>query len=541
MRLPIRMLSVLLLSSAALPSLAAGSETQTAPLCRVLDRAVDRCAGDRLSADTRASCDRIEQGYQAVCGTMGTIRVEASADGIALNLLAQDYEIVDLEEPWEGHIVVGPGALEKPRLMALVARAYRAGLAVAIVGATQEEANLFDSLIEGVQVASCRPSEGALEIALYGLQRNPRQDPPVVNRYCLPELEYLNKRGTEAARRWLRTLFAQPRPQAPETTPGDAADSVNLESLSQQIHCSDFVFQIQGQVQQDTFFTSLRSFSQQTDYYYVTNFAQFFPSVSNYSLETLVFRPFAGPDFEFDSLYGTRILFSEPSTVTQAVSQYTNSRSTTVSGGVGFGSDGFNVEASASVTVGTETTVVVPPVTIRNLSNLDTAGTLWNFRPVSAEPSTRFDFATSFVWLVRRDLYPDGGEGAGELLSLFQSAIIPDGQPRLRTNGQCLYPLPFPTWEVDAPVIARVEPATAKRGGGSFLIHGEQMYPSIVSDVLLGGNPLPQANYVTIDDAQIRVVVPGGQRLGATPVQVNTLFNGQTLPSNNNVEVNVRP
>ena len=42
-------------------------------------------------------------------------------------------------------------------------------------------------------------------------------------------------------------------------------------------------------------------------------------------------------------------------------------------------------------------------------------------------------------------------------------------------------------------------------------------------------------------DAHVRVVVPGGQRTGLTRVQVNTLFNGTTLPSNNNVQVDIRP
>ena len=57
---------------------------------------------------------------------------------------------------------------------------------------------------------------------------------------------------------------------------------------------------------------------------------------------------------------------------------------------------------------------------------------------------------------------------------------------------------------------------------------------------LLGGNPLPAANFVPIDDNHVRVVVPGGQKTGLTPVQVNTLFNGKTLPSNNDVKVDVR-
>jgi len=263
-QLSIQILGIILLSGTAIAGTVAGTQAQDSALCRVLERNLDRCERGGPGAATQVSCDRVEQGFQAVCGTIGVVRAEASADGIALNLLAQDYEIVDLEEPWEGHIVVGPGALDRPRVMALVARAYRAGLAVAIAGATQEEADLFDSLVEGVDVASCQPVEGELEIALYGLQQSPRHEPPLVNRYCMPEAEDLDKTGTLAARRWLRTVFSGPPPQVP---PGDAAASVNLASLSKQIHCSEFVFKIQGQVQQDTFITSMRSFSQQADYY----------------------------------------------------------------------------------------------------------------------------------------------------------------------------------------------------------------------------------------------------------------------------------
>lgn len=65
-------------------------------------------------------------------------------------------------------------------------------------------------------------------------------------------------------------------------------------------------------------------------------------------------------------------------------------------------------------------------------------------------------------------------------------------------------------------MITSVDPTSARRGGGSFRILGEQMYPSIVADVLLGGDPLNSSNFVPIDDTEIKVVVPGGQRLGAT-------------------------
>ena len=96
--------------------------------------------------------------------------------------------------------------------------------------------------------------------------------------------------------------------------------------------------------------------------------------------------PHGDPDA--DELLGTRLLFTEPDTTTSAVSQYTNSKSTTVSTAVGYGVSGgnrgldlsYNVEQTTSVTAGTETTVTVPPVTINNGSDL-------RFAPASSSSS----------------------------------------------------------------------------------------------------------------------------------------------------------
>ena len=252
-------------------------------LCRNLEHRLDRCeAGARLGAETRASCDRIEEGFRALCGPLDTIRVEGSADGLVLDLLEHDYEIVDLEEeaPGVDHtpIVIGPAGLDRPRVMALVARAYRAGLTVAIAGAVQEEADRFDALVEGASLASGEPAEGASEIALYALQQTLRENPPVALRYCLPELVGIDATRSHNVRRWLRERFAATRPQPPQPLIG--AGPVNLDELSKQFHCSGFAWELGGQIQQDVFITSLRSFDQDADFYYVQNFVQYFPTAT---------------------------------------------------------------------------------------------------------------------------------------------------------------------------------------------------------------------------------------------------------------------
>ena len=479
-----------------------------------------------------------------------TIHAADSAAGPMLDLLSRDHRIIDIEDLKPSFvlspIVIGPRGLKDQAIMEMVNEAYRAGLTVAIVGATQREANRFDGLVHGAQHASCRPAKRSRRMALYALQQTLRLAPPVDARYCLPQVPKLDRKNRkQSVRRWLRERFAALPPSPPRqkpVTPGFV--SVNLDDLSAKIHCSEFVDNLQGQIQQDIFLTKLRSFAQEQDYYYVNSFAQFVPRVSDYVFRSSVSRPTAGTGF--NDLIGTRLLFTEPSTITEAVSQYTNSRSTTVTAGGGFSSTkGFNVEASVSVTVGTATTITVPPVTIFNTANLGTAVPQWTFAPANPIRNVLFDTGMAFLWIVERDIYPDpnGGEEGTELFSFFDSLIGPPsgGTSFVTLEGTCEFPVPFPTWDVTDPEIDRVEPMDVRRGGGAFRILGAQMYPSLVSDVLLGGDPLNTANFVPIDDTEIQVVVPGGQPVGETPVQVNTLFNGQTLPSNNDVEVNILP
>ncbi len=149
--------------------------------------------------------------------------------------------------------------------------------------------------------------------------------------------------------------------------------------------------------------------------------------------------------------------------------------------------------------------------------------------------------STSALWIVPKAVYPDGGENPDQLLNVaFVAGILDPVNTVVSVADQCGLATPFQTWTVTAPEVASVTPVKVKRGGGVFEIVGHQLYPSLVADLLLGGNPLPAANFVPIDDNHVRVVVPGGQKTGLTPVQVNTLFNGKTLPSNNDVKVDVQ-
>jgi hypothetical protein len=330
-----------------------------------------------------------------------------------------------------------------------------------------------------------------------------------------------------------------PQPPPPPLQPADdaSASSVNLDDLSGKVHCSMLSVDQHGQVQDDHFVTSARSFDQQRDYYYVQDFPKFSANTAPRRLlassGVLLLRR---PGFRDQPLDGTRILFSQPSTTTQFVSQYTNDRSTTVSGTVGFQGLSLNVSATKSVTVGTSTTVTIPPVSIENRSNLLNSATRWEFSLANPRPHVLYSPAENWVWFVDRRGYGDTPNEIREVL-FGTTASTANGTV---ASGDCAIPTPFSTFTITAPVITSADPATVQGGGGVFLIRGTQMYPGIVSNVLLGGDALPTSNFVPVSDTEIRVVVPSNQRTGSNAIQVNTSVNGTVLPSNSNISVNVQ-
>jgi len=466
------------------------------------------------------------------------IDVKAAASKPLLDILSHNYSIVDFDKltpPFELYpALIGPNALANQDVTEYLVRAYQAGLTVAIVYATQEEANLFDELVEGELEASCLPTPGAARVAFYALQRTTREQPEEVSRYCLPNLF---QPAPEGEKQWLSATFAPQAPPPPLQSVDDAsASSVNLDDLSRKTHCSELVVNSNGQVQDDHFVTSARSFDAQRDYYYVQDFPKIISTVAARFFDARVGQLFAQPpDTKAAPLSGTRILFSQPSTTTQSVSEYTNNRSTSVSGTVGVQGVTPNISATVSVTVGTSTTVTVPPVTIHNNSNLANGTTSWRFIPANPLANVLYDTSENWVWSVDRDVYGDTPNEIPELYIETQA-----GTDRILAQGLCAFPPPFSTFNVSAPHITSVDPATVQRGGGTFLIRGARMYPGIVSNILLGGDALPTANFVPISDTEIRVSVPSKQKTGSNAIQVNTSFNGTVLPSNTNVKVNVK-
>lgn len=477
----------------------------------------------------------------------GTIYADPSARGPVLQLLSRDYQIEDLARLPASFtfapVIIGPAALDNPATMATVVRAYQAGQPVAIVQATQAQTNEFDGLVEDDPVASCEPAEGSSRIALYGLRHVLRQ-PAEDSRYCLPFVAGYAGPGRKMDRQWLDERFASTPPPLPETT--SLSDSPNLDDLAAKVHCSELETGFRGSTQQDIYLTALRSFGQEQDYVLVNSYPKFHPGLSTGVSQYAVGMSGVSPaDRPLDDMPGQRIVFSEPSTTTEYVSRYTNSKSETLKYGGGFtgftvGTQAyFNVEASNSITIGKETTVSVPPVSILNTTTLAGGGASWLFSPANPQSGVLYSFATSHLVRIPQSAYEsagfDDGVPTGELVLSFYA-----NGPSL-VNGLCGFHPPFPTWTITNPEITAIDPESVKRGGGTFTIVGSRMYPGIVSHVLLAGDALPSSNVVPLDDSHIEVVVPSGVKNGkGKSVQVNTFFNGSTLPSNT-MKVNIEP
>ena len=414
-------IAVALMSSPMLAGTAAGNSDPLPGVCRFLEGRVDQCAsGVRLSLETRASCDRIEQGLRDLCGLLETVLASDSADSAALDLLRQDYEIVPIEDAVfpHNHVVVGPADLDDPEVADLLRAAHRAGKTVAITDATEDQVQSFHRLVRGAEEADCAtPADPSRTIELYGLQQS--ANPSRAGSYCLRGLDH---RNPASDRRWLRERFGAQVPgqvtpvpllNASASRAGLATDptvvlsqlvrewlggrpaqaqtngsSEQLTNLATGKTCSykntdDSV----GSSSWDVQVWGMRSFSSPATDYYLVNFnPTLTPSVTGitrYVVNSLTLMEVHGSTSDNIETSHGFIIDTDPATETSFVSEYTNGSSTTVDGSVGFRGAEPEVEAGGEVEVSNETTTTVPPVTILNESDTITLEPSWTFVPQS--------------------------------------------------------------------------------------------------------------------------------------------------------------
>lgn len=535
----IAIITAALLGTSMLVGAAYGRDIGRTGLCKSLERKVERLC--RIDA---ASCDRIESGYQAICAGVGTIYASPAAESVALDLLREDYEIVTVDEDFPARFLAAPvvvsGAdLDDPTFTALLNFARDAGKTVAIVDATQEQADRFAGFFGARDGANCSPTIGFATIELYGLQESIVRKPSLSSSYCLVGLSALDPVGEGTVRRWLRERFA---PSAPQPTAPEPSDSDNMiVDLATAIHCSSLDSNDpagQGRIlTQDVYVTGARSFINSEDVYYVQNELQYTQgSSSNPNYDYVVPRFGATGVLDFaDGLSQT-----QPATVTTFEDSFTNSTSETISGSVGFDSNGPTGTIGGSVTHGQDVGYSIPATTI--LNNSTNPLPAWSFRRQNTAGED-YNPQTSWFWTVPWDAYADGGAGTTGRLE-FTSQLAMGGD--FVAEFVCAVPYPFEgILDVGEPTITSVSPTTVQRGQ-KFTITGSELYPGLVNAILLGGTSVGDANFTANGETSpgsgvftVDVIVPGTQNTGTNSVVAQQTFNSTARFSNDDVTVDV--
>jgi len=352
---------------------AAGSLSK---VCGEIDEIFSGRVIDRLCKRHPSKCELVRENLEELCAKR-TILATSSADSDVLDLLEQDFNVTVAEEfsppGFLAPVVIGPSDLGRPEVLDLVKDAFDVGQTVAITDVNQQEADHFHRLLSDVgDQANC--AKGAEStIALYGLQRARTLTPTQLSSYCLASLgDEMHDRET---RRWLRQRFDD-KPPVPSVDDGldqgitslQDDDGVNLAQLASTLHCSHQGSGLGSTFQIDTWVSAVRSFDNSQDLQYVQQSVQYNPDadgeaptqyfVDNCIGDDLACGPPAEPAFDQENI------FTEPATQNVTGGSYSQSQSTTVSGSVGFSAKGPDASASASVTVGQQSTTNVPPVQI---------------------------------------------------------------------------------------------------------------------------------------------------------------------------------
>jgi hypothetical protein len=499
-------------------------------LCRALENRVKRCDGAaRLGTETRASCDRTQEAYRALCGALETIVATDSSASGALDLLRHDYEIVPIDDavfPYS-HLVIGPTDLADPGVVDLVQRTYRAGKTVAITAATEAEVRRFHRFVHPGQAADCVSAEdpsGMIE--LYGLQQSPH--PSRTGSYCLRSLD---DRAPASDRRWLRERFATKVPGQLTPTPvGDASSS--LANLATGKTCSykgtkpgyanaSYTVQV----------WAARNFASKIDYYLV-NFNSILTPLES-GTPTYIINGFSPQETDGSttesidvSPQSAQIVDTDPQTVTAYVSSYSNSSSTTITGSIGFDGDSVSGNASESTTTENATTTSVPPTIIENNTDPITLEPGWEFLPQGATQNADFSPKTAWVWELPKSSYPLGGQDSNQL-SFDTQAAVEFSNYTAEFNSTCNVTVPFTTWEVPVPVVTALSPTSAS-AGDLVTIQGSGLYYPLVTNVLIAGTAIPSENIDSSDStgSTLSITVPGTAQSG--PVQVETISGNST-------------
>jgi hypothetical protein len=472
---------------------------------------------------------------------LGTILVgpSASASSQALRILGQGYRLARLENgngASTGPIVVGAADLDRPAVVRRLIESYDAGQTVALANATPDDAERLRAIVghdsparwaEDVPMAALVAFR---KVALDGGRSQsettvvmPRQAAPVTKAAAAAGKREADRRELER----LTTVFAA-SPVVAEA-PGGSSNLLNLTRSYISRNIQTDVFGNEIQVVNTAY--GARSFLNKSDFFYVFQEADFHAYAwarnINHGLTTSgVLNPAANP-----------VIIQPSPQTTMTTTSVTSGVSYTIGGSIGFnGAQGFNASISGSVTISNSKTTTYPPITLYNRTNLGIGAPEFVYKveePQQAARST-LTFYNHWIWQIPFNEY-----AGGQTSIHFQTtSALTYNTPTSDTQEEQLIvflnswvPTPFgDTFALRPPKVASVSTNVVKPGQ-TFTIAGSGFYPSLVSSLLIGGQPLPAANFQVVSDKEITVIAPDTPGVDL-PVVVQTTegFSNDSVP-----------
>jgi hypothetical protein len=503
---------------------------------------------------------------------LDTIYATSSADGEILALLRKRREVVmigdGLSPPYVlGPVVVSAADLDDPGIVPLLKDAYKAGRTVAIVDATEDEADRLQRLVGAGLKANCEPATGERKIGLYGLQESVARRPRLSSSYCLIGVKNLSDSHTRhAVRRWLQARFAH---TAPEPGAGEPADDSNsILDLANATHCSQISTADPAgkgrQMQVDLYVTGARSFAVNNDpekipedIYYVENKLQYQQGQSSNPNYAFAVSRVGATDLQ---QFEQGVSDAKPDSVSDYVSSVTNTTTTMVSGSVGFNAMGPTATIGGSITHGQSKTVTFPPIQITNNTTSIPPLPKWTFKQQTVMGNEDFEPETSWFWTVPMDTYADQGRGLNGSLS-FRAISSMGGEFNDPLSGDfamettCNVAYPFGGLWSDAvgnPTITSLSSSTVEIGH-HFTITGKELYPGLITAVFLQGTAIDIQNVTPqgetspgSGDFTVDVLVPSetngaDTQTGFTTVDIQTTFQSTPVTTKSGLMIDIKP
>jgi hypothetical protein len=442
--------------------------------------------------------------------SLGVVQVGPSATGAALRGLSGSYTLMPLQVA--GPAVVGAADLRNGRIANQLKNDYAGGQPVALTNATPDTAAALASML-GDPAPVAFPA-GVSQVELVTFRKINQGGRTMFSTSILPPMVHVSvasadreaglRLDAQGVRTYLQGVFtatpavpAQPKVGGPVQDLLAIANSYSITNLyhddsGAQLQLTDTIYNV-------------RSFLNAADYYYVsqeliarqgTNKFTYLDTYNNVPDTTLSRSPI--------------ILQPSPQSNPPATT-YSSSVSFSIGGSVGFNqAQGFNASVNASVSVSNSTTVTVPPIQIFNLANLVTGDTQWEYAfSTPPQPTVTTALYDQWIWEVPFGAYPPPPSTSPLTIisqATYSTATDPDHGQGAAWN--VTVPRPFgDTFELQAPQVFSVSEQTVNPGD-TFTIEGSGLYPALVQAVLIGGQPLSQYNFTTVNDNQIQVVAP---------------------------------